>query len=86
MLGRLGSARAFRLGMVLCLALGGAACTTTPPLASVVASADPAARVPAVRYHSVTAGAQTFAPVEPRPWQDLNRKAAPPPNTKGQEQ
>ena len=48
-------------------------------------AADPGARVPATRYRSVMT-TETLRPVEPQPWQDLNRNVAPPPpNPKGQE-
>src|SRR5262249_4748600 len=74
-----------RLGMALASASGAAACTATPPPASSIAAADPAARVPATRYRSVETS-ERFQPAEPRPWQDLNRDiASPPPNPKGQE-
>jgi len=81
------SARTFQFGTWLCLALGAAACTAATPPPPSVAPTDPHARVPASRYRPVTAGTQTFQPVDPLPWQDLNRKVAPPPpNTKGQQQ
>jgi hypothetical protein len=70
----------------LCLALGAAGCTATPPPVPLPAPADPAAQVPPSRYRPVTTGTQTFEPVEPLPWQDLNRKVTPPPDTKGQKQ
>jgi hypothetical protein len=72
------SARAFRFGTALALALGNAACTATPPPpASSVAAADQGARVPAARYRSVMAVAGALRPAEPQPWQDLNRNVAP---------
>jgi len=69
----------FRLGMGLGLVLGAAGCTAAPPPASSVAAADPAARVPAMRYRSVTPTSVMLAPAEPEPWQDINRNVAPPP-------
>lgn len=75
----------FRLGMGLGLLLENAACTAMPPPASSVAAADPAVRVPATRYRSV-APAVPLAPVEPEPWQDLNRHAPPAASPKGGEQ
>jgi len=76
----------FQLGMGFALGLGSAACTATPPPASSVAAADPTAHVPAIRYRSVTPGAGKLEPVEPQPWQDLNRNVAPSVATpKGQE-
>jgi len=71
------SAALFRLGMGFVLALANVACTATPPPASSVGAADPAARVPAQRYRS---GTPTRAPAlaEPQPWQDLNRNVGPP--------
>jgi len=78
-------APAFRLGTMVVVAFGNAACTATPPPSSLVAAADPGARVPATRYRSVMT-TETLRPVEPQPWQDLNRKVTPPPpNPKGQE-
>jgi hypothetical protein len=74
-----------RLGMGLALVLGSAACTAPPPPASSVAAADPAVRVPAIRYRSVTLAAGKLGPTEPQPWQDLNRNVAPPPAPKGRE-
>jgi hypothetical protein len=75
----------FRLGMGLGLVLGNAACTAMPPPASSVAAADPAVRVPATRYSSVTPAVGTLAPVEPEPWQDLNQNVAPAAPPKGRE-
>jgi hypothetical protein len=40
--------------------------------------ADPATRVPAVRYDPVTSGTKSYRPVEPLPWGDVNRRVAPP--------
>jgi len=78
-------APAFRLGTMVVLAFGISACSAPPPASSLVAAADPGVRVPATRYRSVMT-TQTLRPVEPQPWQDLNRKVAPPPpNPKGQE-
>ena len=39
--------------------------------------ADPNARVPAVTYGSVTAGAATYRPAEPKDWRELNRRVGP---------
>ena len=78
-------APAFRLGTMVVLAFGISACSAPPPASSLVAAADPGVRVPATRYRSVMT-TQTLRLVEPQPWQDLNRKVAPPPpNPKGQE-
>jgi hypothetical protein len=73
------SVRAFRIGMALSLALGTFACTAPPPPAALLASSDPATRVPPARYRSVVAGAREFRPVEPLPWGDTTRTPAPPP-------
>jgi hypothetical protein len=76
----------FRLGMGLGLLLCAARCTATPPSASSVAAADPAARVPAIQYGSVTR-AGTLSPVEPKPWPGSTRSVAPlPAQPKGLEQ
>jgi hypothetical protein len=78
MLGQRMSAAALRYGALLWAGLGVAACTGTPPPAIAVRPADPAARVPAIQYRSVTAGGGSLRPAEPKPWEDLNRGAAPP--------
>jgi hypothetical protein len=78
MLGHRWSVRAFRLGAMLCVTFGASACTTPPPPAPMPASADPYASVPASRYRSVTAGAESFRPVESKPWQNPGPTAAPP--------
>jgi hypothetical protein len=85
MLGHRWPAAAFRLGTVVALVFGTAACTAAPPPSSLVSAADPGARVPATRYRSVMTATETLRPVEPQPWQELNRKVAPPPNAKGPE-
>ena len=86
MLGHRWLAPTFRLGAVVALAFGNAACTAAPPPASSVVAADPGSRVPATRYRSVMTATETLRPVEPQPWQDLNRKVAPSsPNAKGQQ-
>lgn len=77
----------FSFGTGLLLIFCNAACTATPPPASSIAAANPSARVPAVRYRSVTPAIPKWAPAEPEPWQDLNVSTArSPANSKGQEQ
>ena len=56
------------------LALG--ACSATIP-DHLARPADPNARVPAVGYRSVTAGAASYRPAEPRDWRELNRRVGP---------
>ncbi|HEV2510061.1 hypothetical protein [Bosea sp. (in: a-proteobacteria)] len=56
------------------LALG--ACSATVP-GHLARPADPNARVPAVGYRSVTAGAASFRPAEPKDWRELNQKVGP---------
>lgn len=60
--------------MAVALALG--ACSATIP-DHLARPADPNARVPAVSYRSVTAGAATFRPAEPKDWRELNRQVGP---------
>ncbi|MBA4221752.1 hypothetical protein [Bosea sp. (in: a-proteobacteria)] len=60
--------------MAVALALG--ACATTIP-DHLARPADPNARVPAVAYRSVTAGAASFRPTEPKDWRELNRQVGP---------
>lgn len=57
------------------LALG--ACTVSAVPDHLARPADPNARVPAIGYRSVTAGAATFRPVEPKDWRELNRQVGP---------
>ena len=57
------------------LALG--ACSLTPVPEYLAKPADPNIRVPAVQYRSVTAGAATYRPAEPKDWQELNRQVGP---------
>lgn len=56
------------------LALG--ACSATVP-DHLARPADPNVRVPAVGYRSVTAGAATYRPTEPKDWRELNRQVGP---------
>lgn len=42
-----------------------------------LAPADASARVPKVRYDTVTAGTKTFRPAEPKNWEELNRRVGP---------
>ena len=56
------------------LAVGACSATVPDHLAHPV---DPNARVPTVTYRSVTAGASTFRPAEPKDWQELNRQVGP---------
>lgn len=56
------------------LALG--ACSATVP-DHLARPADPNARVPAITYRSVTAGAASFRPAEPKDWRELNRQVGP---------
>lgn len=60
--------------MAVALALG--ACSATIP-DHLARPADPNARAPAVSYRSVTAGAASFRPAEPKDWRELNRKVGP---------
>lgn len=57
------------------LALG--ACALTPVPGHLAKPADPNARVPAVQYRSVTAGAATYRPADPKDWRELNRDVGP---------
>lgn len=59
----------------IALALG--ACTVSAVPEYLAKPADPNARVPAVAYHSVTAGAATLRPVDPKDWRELNRQVEP---------
>jgi hypothetical protein len=67
----------FRLGMGLGAVLATTACGGMPPLASSVTAADPATRVPAAHYCSVTPTGLAPMPAEPQPWQDRDQNAAP---------
>jgi hypothetical protein len=42
-------------------------------------TSDPRARVPRSIYRSVTAATKTFRPVDPLPWDQINRRVAPQP-------
>uniref|UniRef100_A0A9E7ZRI0 Uncharacterized protein n=1 Tax=Bosea sp. NBC_00436 TaxID=2969620 RepID=A0A9E7ZRI0_9HYPH len=57
------------------LALG--ACTNTAVPDHLARPADPNARVPALEYGSVTAGAATLRPTDPKDWRELNRRVGP---------
>jgi len=57
------------------LALG--ACTVSAVPDHLAKPADPNARVPAVAYRSVTAGAATLRPTDPKDWRELNRQVGP---------
>ncbi len=57
------------------LALG--ACSLTPVPEYLAKPADPNVRVPALQYRSVTAGAASFRPAEPKDWRELNRRVGP---------
>lgn len=45
--------------------------------------ANPRERVPPTRYKSVTRDLQSYRPVEPLTWEELNRRVAPKPGQKG---
>jgi hypothetical protein len=69
MLGHRWSVSACRVGALLCMALGIAACAPLPaPWPA--AAADPTAPAPPSRYRSVTAAAESFRPVEAKQWRD----------------
>ncbi|KQK31772.1 hypothetical protein ARD30_02515 [Bosea thiooxidans] len=57
------------------LALG--ACTLAPIPEHLARPADPSVKVPATAYRSVTAGAATLRPAEPKDWHELNRRVGP---------
>ncbi|MCA0418638.1 MAG: hypothetical protein LCH80_07945 [Proteobacteria bacterium] len=57
------------------LALG--ACSVSALPDHLARPADPNARVPAITYGSVTAGAASFRPAEPKDWRELNRRVGP---------
>lgn len=57
------------------LALG--ACSLAPVPEYLARPADPAVKVPATRYGSVTAGAAALRPAEPKDWRELNRRVGP---------
>ncbi|WP_454655848.1 hypothetical protein [Bosea beijingensis] len=57
------------------LALG--ACSVAAVPDHLARPADPNVRVPALAYRSVTDGAASFRPAEPRDWRDLNRRVGP---------
>lgn len=57
------------------LALG--ACTVSAVPDHLARPADPSVRVPALAFRSVTAGAPTYRPAEPRDWRELNRRVGP---------
>lgn len=62
--------------MTVGVALG--ACSATVP-DHLARPADPNARVPALSYRSVTAGAATYRPADPKDWRELNRDVGPKP-------
>ena len=53
------------------------ACAASPPLTDVSGVIDPATAVPSLNYRSVTSGTIDYAPVEPLPWDELNRGVSP---------
>lgn len=57
------------------LALG--ACSVASVPEHLARPADPSIRVPATGYRSVTAGAATLRPAEPKDWRELNRRVGP---------
>jgi hypothetical protein len=65
-----------RFCLIGALAASLGACAVSPPR-SLLAAADPTARVSAVRYDNVTAGTKTFRPAEPKDWEELNRRVGP---------
>ncbi|HET7680861.1 MAG TPA: hypothetical protein VFK79_12105 [Xanthobacteraceae bacterium] len=68
-------ARLGLIGAALAALLAGG-CATAPPT-SLLAPGDPGARVPAVRYSSVTAPYTRQRPVEPLPWRERNERVVP---------
>jgi hypothetical protein len=57
------------------LALG--ACTPAPPPNYLAAPADATSRARPANYQSITAGTQTFRPVDPKGWEELNSRVGP---------
>ena len=57
------------------LALGACSLASDPDY--LARPADPNIKVPATGYRSVTAGAATLRPVEPKDWRELNRRVGP---------
>ena len=56
-----------------------AACSNITVPDHLARPADPDIRVPAVAYGSVTAGAATLRPTDPKDWRELNRRVGPKP-------
>ena len=69
-----------KAALLFVLAALNAGCAGVPPRPSIGADpADPAARVPAVRYRSTIGPYTSQRPVEPAPWGEQNERVAPEP-------
>ena len=69
-----------KAALLFMLAALNVGCASVPPRPSIGADpADPAARVPAVRYRSTIGPYTSQRPVEPAPWGEQNERVAPEP-------
>lgn len=69
-----------KAALLFVLAALNAGCANVPPRPLIGADpADPAARVPAVRYRSTIGPYTSQRPVEPSPWREQNERVAPEP-------
>lgn len=65
-----------KVPLLMTLGVALSACSATVP-EHLARPADPNARVPALAYRSVTAGASSVRPAEPGDWRELNRRVGP---------
>lgn len=66
-----------KMPFLAAIGLGLGACSLTPVPDHLARPADPNVRVPAVQYRSVTTGAATYRPADPKDWRELNRDVGP---------
>jgi hypothetical protein len=61
-----------RIAFLVLIPVAAAGCAVAPPPDGLIAAADPAARVPAIRYQNVAGATTSYRPVGPRAWEDIN--------------
>lgn len=75
----------FRTAVVLRVAITVLSAGLALPASAGPKAADPHAPVPKARYRPIIEGYTPYRPVEPRPWQGVNRDVAPKPKPQSED-
>ena len=74
-----------RIAVVLRVAIAVLSAGLALPVSAGPKAADPHAPVPKARYRPIIEGYTPYRPVEPRPWQGVNRDVAPKPKPQSED-